>query len=425
MRARRPLHRVLAIAALAAATLLFLAGTGASAGGCAQKNTGEQARARPEDPRAAIAFEPGAEVWPKLVAVYVGVARKSPRGRMPYALAFDAAPGSVDFHATTPTPPTQTSMPDNAKLTLDFHRAGRESTLTFHGTHDSGKAMSERLVASDDSTPTKLVFCASARAVDAGVGCEAMEVRFEGARASDHLRVVTRIRGKVHTDISLDPAGSDAGAAAIASLANFPSPKFSSWTDDAGVAALALDCHDGDDPDPSGGQSSLSCTVPFEQSCVYDPCFEKASDCHRACGKTCGVCDDACVSTCSQCAKPCADDACRRACAVTTGACKEECLKTHDRCASGTCGEAAIACETIEKSRWKKAHCACSKIFPCTSRCEHVQHACEIKCTNASPPECFDRCTTAWDACRDRCAKESPGCDITYCTFGADMPGPE
>ena len=189
-------------------------------------------------------------------------------------------------------------------------------------------------------------------------------------------------------------------------------PRFAAWTDSAAVAALTTSCHVLPPERPreqSYDRDPLACSMPWEQSCSYDPCFEKVQRCRGECGKMCGTCDDACTSTCDDCNAHCKDDACRATCAQTTGACKQACLTTVDHCAYADCSKEAKACVVDEKRKWLAHGCSCKKIEPCTSKCLGGMTTCGANC----PDDYFKTCT-------DKCSKKFGGCDVMYCIMGSD-----
>jgi hypothetical protein len=173
--------------------------------------------------------------------------------------------------------------------------------------------------------------------------------------------------------------------------------KIASWTDPRAVAALANDCSlkvtnpDTEEPDP------LACDVPFEQSCVYDPCFEKGQTCKQGCSKKCASCDAACADHCATCRDACTDGACRQRCAASCGECKQSCLKSRDKCATAQCAQAELACGRAAKRAWAGAGC--------TGKCPEIN-------------ECLEPCA-ADNACNAKCQKRFKGCDIEYCMTGA------
>jgi hypothetical protein len=176
-------------------------------------------------------------------------------------------------------------------------------------------------------------------------------------------------------DASIAPLASD-DAGAHASTA-------SAWTDAPLVDKLRDDC--AFDPNKLSvdqkedlfgnayAATELTCLGSgFDQSCVYDPCFENAErTCKQGCMKDCGTCDDACVSSCFACKATCGDDECRNACAPTCASCKQSCVIEQDRCRSGKCGQAYADCRKKLSSDWKTQHCeaVCAQFTPCKNAC--------------------------------------------------------
>jgi hypothetical protein len=170
----------------------------------------------------------------------------------------------------------------------------------------------------------------------------------------------------------------------------------SAWTDPDVVVELATSCRFAPPKATTVGEiSPLSCEAGmFDQSCVYDPCFNDNQDkCKPKCKSACDACATHCTSACETCKKPCKDDDCKMACATTCGACRQECLKEKDHCISGTCAAQYERCHTDWRARYFKSACpaACPKFRTC-----------------------FDACTSTGDydaACVDKCrAKARPAC---------------
>ena len=150
------------------------------------------------------------------------------------------------------------------------------------------------------------------------------------------------------------------------------------------------------------GATELTCIgTGFDQSCVYDPCFETDErTCKTGCLKDCTTCDDACVSSCFACKANCGDDECRNACAPTCAECKQSCVASQDRCRSGKCGQAYADCRKKLSSDWKTQHCeaVCAHYSPCRTGCFEQQDrskndnydlsGCLSKCAPATPTTC-------------------------------------
>lgn len=186
---------------------------------------------------------------------------------------------------------------------------------------------------------------------------------------------------------------------------------FTAWTDPGAVEALTASCRA---PTPAredrhGDRDALACALPWQQSCSYDPCFQKLQECRGGCAKTCDSCDASCATTCDDCKAGCKDAACRVGCATKTGECKQACLSTTDRCATGRCESESSACYAEQKRVWKSHGCSCKKISPCTERCMNVMSECK-----------GDDCGDAFPKCTARCAARFPGCDVGYCIMGSE-----
>lgn len=195
------------------------------------------------------------------------------------------------------------------------------------------------------------------------------------------------------------------------------------WTDPAVVAALAVDCraqtvHDSDaavDPIGARGQGALSCSLGFEQSCVYSPCFSKNEDCRGECSGTCRTCDETCVTTCDGCKAGCKDEACKRACAEKTGACRQACLTKRDHCATAECAEKERTCDAEEKRKWRAHKCSCRAIHPCLAACFAAKERCGARCATSNDSQCWEKCESS--KCKDACAARFRGCDVDYCAL--------
>ncbi|MGH7283285.1 MAG: hypothetical protein ACRELY_17300, partial [Polyangiaceae bacterium] len=136
------------------------------------------------------------------------------------------------------------------------------------------------------------------------------------------------------------------------------------WTDPPIIAKLETDCafdpaklSEAQQKEMFGtgwGFRSLECGGDgFDQSCVYDPCFEgDGRTCKIECTKTCGTCADACTGTCMACKANCQDDVCRKACAPDCAKCKQDCLTSEDKCQSGKCTTVYEACRDKLVKDW-------------------------------------------------------------------------
>ncbi len=183
-------------------------------------------------------------------------------------------------------------------------------------------------------------------------------------------------------------------------------PKPRAWTDPPIVAGFSRDCDyvpEGlDQPQNPQDVSPLSCTLEFDQSCVYDPCFNKGEDCKPMCVQTCGSCQKGCAGSCKSCKQKCKDDACIRACATGCGTCRQACLVTRDHCATGTCAQVARECRSTLRADWLKNGCPriCKAYGPCLSRCVHKN----------------EKADDAFAMCQQRCAPRlPPSCDLGLC----------
>ncbi|MFO0638992.1 MAG: hypothetical protein U0183_07255 [Polyangiaceae bacterium] len=186
------------------------------------------------------------------------------------------------------------------------------------------------------------------------------------------------------------------------------------WTEPAALAVLAVDCRA--EPAPRSEHDTtgpLSCALPFDQSCSYDPCFTKSEDCRAACGTTCQTCDQACVTTCGSCKATCKDEACTKECAAKTGACRQACLLTRDTCASAGCTEKERVCNAVEKRNWRAHGCSCKAISPCLQGCFDTKARCEERCANSKDDSCWSKCDSP--KCKDACRARFRGCDVDYC----------
>jgi hypothetical protein len=230
---------------------------------------------------------------------------------------------------------------------------------------------------------------------------------FAACAAADPPVVVPAAATVTAPALASAPASAPANASASASVpapAPAPAPStFSAWTDPGGVDALASDCHAASDAAPSESPDPLACRLPFDQSCVYDPCFSRNQECRGECSRTCTSCDTACGGTCDTCKAGCKDDACRRDCAARAGACKQACLATLDHCSTGTCGQASVrACEKAEKAKWIAHKCSCRTAGACAEQCIHSSD------------------DKAREACFAGCRARFPGCDLGYCLMGEE-----
>jgi hypothetical protein len=189
-----------------------------------------------------------------------------------------------------------------------------------------------------------------------------------------------------------------------------PGPGLVAWTDPDVVAELTKSCRFSP-PKPKGPDDSdvspLLCeAAEFEQSCLYDPCFnDKQDKCKPKCKRGCDACAAKCTGACEACKKPCADDDCKKACATTCGACRQACLTEKDRCITGTCSEAYMACRKQWRARYDASKCpaACTKFKECQEPCFKSDQ---------------------WAACQEKCralvAAACPADLMTLCEAGGD-----
>ncbi len=220
----------------------------------------------------------------------------------------------------------------------------------------------------------------------------------------------TRAAATPDPSIAPTAAAASVSPSAAVSLVDAAVPTFAAWTDDVATAEIAKSCHAKPPrrgPLQEGERDPLLCNLPWMQSCVYNPCHQKADECRGACGDTCRTCDDACANTCDSCKGGCKDDACRSACAKSTGVCKQACLTAIDHCGTADCSAVGRACYAEETRKWKSHGCSCNRIRPCTDKC--LENA--GKCTGDE--DCFGKCKSA-------CAARFPGCDVLYCIMGSE-----
>lgn len=190
-----------------------------------------------------------------------------------------------------------------------------------------------------------------------------------------------------------------------------------SWSDPRVLAELQKGCHFDPDSLPEaqrskwlgergpGESSPLSCEAEFDQSCVYDPCFDSAErSCKPRCTSACKQCGQDCATSCESCRERCNDEACTAACARSCATCREGCVRQRDRCATGTCTEAYKACRTKLRSDWRKNECGqvCRSYVSCERRC-----LARRKGDNED----------AFSLCAKPCRKsiKSRGCDLSLC----------
>ncbi|MEO7111311.1 MAG: hypothetical protein ABI183_12805 [Polyangiaceae bacterium] len=165
------------------------------------------------------------------------------------------------------------------------------------------------------------------------------------------------------------------------------------------------------------GATELTCLGSgFDQSCVYDPCFETDErTCKAGCLNDCTSCDDTCVSSCFACKANCGDDACRNACAPTCASCKQTCVANQDGCRSGKCGQAYADCRKKLGSDWKTQNCeaVCAQYTPCKNACYDKMMA--DKSGSFDGPACDGKCK----------APLKTSCDLALCpgrySMGMDM----
>jgi hypothetical protein len=184
-----------------------------------------------------------------------------------------------------------------------------------------------------------------------------------------------------------------------------PGPKMAAWTDPDVIAQLTASCQFAPPrPENELEESPLSCGAwEFEQSCLYDPCFdEEQQKCKPNCKRSCETCAAKCTGACEACKKPCQDDSCKRACATTCGACRQECLTEKDRCVTGTCAEGYTTCKERWEKRYEKSKCpaACPQFKACLDKC---------------PPEPHWDCA---EKCRERVRAACPRDLMTLCEAG-------
>ena len=216
-----------------------------------------------------------------------------------------------------------------------------------------------------------------------------------------------------------DTAAARTSTAAETSTWDAATP-ISAWTDPPIVERLESDC--AFDPgklseaqreemfDTKWGFRALECGGDgFDQSCVYDPCFEgDGRTCKADCTKACGTCADACTGSCMACKANCQDDVCRKACATSCATCKQGCLTGEDTCRSGKCTAAYEACRDKLAKDWKANGCAatCTTFIPCRDACYETMEA-----TGGTATQGFDL-----SACLTKCkAVAKPACDVGLC----------
>ncbi|HEX7664840.1 MAG TPA: hypothetical protein VF407_10025 [Polyangiaceae bacterium] len=217
-------------------------------------------------------------------------------------------------------------------------------------------------------------------------------------------------------------AATDAGALLLPGESGTPLEGLSSWTDPAIVKRLEISCTfdpsklSPDDQkvlfgEATGNAWGFSCDGnAFDQSCVYDPCFEAkdTQSCKDGCLGTCRTCEDTCTTSCTSCKAQCKDDACKKACAPTCGKCKQDCLTAQDRCRTGTCGQLYTACRKKLTADWNAKGCAagCKVFEPCRDKCYE-----DTSTPSFDVTACLKQCTT----------KAKTTCDMSLCgTVGND-----
>jgi hypothetical protein len=193
------------------------------------------------------------------------------------------------------------------------------------------------------------------------------------------------------------------------------SPPVGAWTDPRVIAELVKDCKF--DPDTltedqrkpwnknsyPGSRSALSCKLGFEQSCVYDPCFDKErSDCRPKCAKSCSDCGTQCADACATCKASCHDDACKTACATQCASCRQDCVRVRDRCSTGTCTNQYRQCRKKLKSDWLGNNCpeVCRALMRCQKPCLRKH------------PDGVDSLDSCDKPCRP---KDTHGCNVNFC----------
>jgi hypothetical protein len=177
-------------------------------------------------------------------------------------------------------------------------------------------------------------------------------------------------------------------------------PPIAAWTDPGAVALLVENCAAKAPRNSSGEPNPLLCSQGLEQSCAYDPCFDRLAACHQRCSTTCETCESSCVGSCGSCKANCKDDACKQACAAKTGACKQACLAPLDHCTTAECAQAVKSCPKDEYVKWSSNGCSCG---------------------------CADKCMGQTDvgACLGRCRARRPKCDIAYCITSRPPTNPD
>jgi hypothetical protein len=222
--------------------------------------------------------------------------------------------------------------------------------------------------------------------------------REEGTSARPVSAVSTATAGPavpVATAPSSGPATTAPEHDASPSAPSSSAPKVAAWTDPEVVAHLVDRC--GWEPENKSiyDGDPLACEAnSFDQSCVYDPCFEPKTKCSERCIVGCNGCGGACAKKCEACKSGCTDDACRADCAKRCGACRQDCLTTKDRCASGACVDAYRACGEKVEREFAKSGCkkVCAKYSPCLQRCyEQTDFAsCAKRCKAVAGGACSD-----------------------------------
>lgn len=236
----------------------------------------------------------------------------------------------------------------------------------------------------------------------------------KGANPQDAARVVDAAPDALYPSGPTFPAVLPKGVAA--------------WTDPAAVDVLAIDCRAepwtergvANGPALLPTQHALSCSLGFDQSCVYSPCFSKNEDCRGECTGSCRTCDEGCITTCDGCKVGCKDEACKKACAEKTGACRQACLSKRDHCATAECAEKERTCDVEEKRKWRSHKCSCRAIHPCLAACFAAKERCSERCVTSKDDMCWEKCENP--KCKDACAARFRGCDVDYCALEAIEP---
>jgi hypothetical protein len=188
-----------------------------------------------------------------------------------------------------------------------------------------------------------------------------------------------------------------------------PGPGLVAWTDPDVVAELVKSCRfSPPKASDDSNASPLACeAAEFEQSCLYDPCFnDKQDKCKPKCRRGCDACAAKCTTACEACKAPCKDDDCKKTCATTCGACRQACVTDKDKCLSGTCFDSYMACRKSWRARYEASKCpaACAKFKECSEPCYQG---------GGGMGACLEKC-------RAKVAAACPGDLMTLCEAGGD-----